>query len=345
MTNQQPTYVPQMQSISERINNPARLVQCIQMHNEEEFASIVLASIYNEVDQIIVVEGAVENRPNSTPDGHSIDRTQEIIKDFIQNHDPEKKIVFISIKKPWKNLEELKQIFIDVTNDGDWLIINDADEIYRPEDIKRVRRAIELHPHACEFIPIFLHFYRDFRHIQAPAPEWQPQHQRIFKRINGMKYNSHPIVTMPDGHCSYFSPHVQYRRFLLNNFFIYHYGYSRSNMDKIMCDKHTYYKKELASHGRADVKFDVKLKQWMDRSEPNDTILTFPLDKHPEIMRNHPMFNFIDGPWHLHPFKSWEDDALYSKVLKNEAYGNIWLCMNMISPPAMMMFHNQITLS
>ncbi len=334
-----------MKSITERINNPPRLVQAIQMHNEEEFAPIVLKSIYDQVDQIIVIEGAVENRPKSTPDGHSIDRTWEIIQDFQNNHDPQKKVLSLKIRKPWKNLEELKQTFIELTNEGDWLIINDADEIYRPEDIVRVRKAIELHPHACEFIPTFIHFYRDFQHVYAPAPEWQPQHQRIFKRINGMKYNSHPIVTLPDGHCSYFSMHLQHRRYLLNNFFIYHYGYARSDMDQIMLDKQEYYKKELAGHGRADIKFDAKVNEWMERTEMTGQILEFPLDKHPEVMREHSMFNYVDSIFQTQKFPSWETDRLYSKILANQPYGNIWLCMNQISAPALPFFHNQLTIN
>ena len=337
-------YVAQMSSITQRINNPIKLVQCIQMHNEAEFAPIVLKSIYDEVDQIIVIEGAVANRPNSTPDGHSIDNTWEIIQDFKVNHDPKKKILAVRIKKPWKNLEELKQTFIELTVDGDWLIINDADEIYRPEDIRRVRQAIELHPHACEIVPTFLHFYRDFKHVYAPAPEWQPQHQRIFKRINGMKYNSHPIVTLPDGHCSYFSSHMQHRRYLIDKFFIFHYGYARSNMDKIMTEKQEYYKKELANHARADVKFDAKVKEWVGRLEPDANILSFPLDQHPAVVREHPMFHFEDAVFAKKQFKPWTEDRLYSQVLNNQPYGNIWLCMNGMAAPAMSLFHNQISL-
>jgi len=197
-------YEPQMKSISERVNRKPRLVQCIQMLNEEEFAPLVLRSIYDQVDRILVIEGAVQNNPRSTPDGHSIDKTREVLADFKANHDPKKKVVVISINKHWKNLEDMKQTFLDMSIPGDWMIINDADEIYRPEDIVRLRQAIELNPHACEFVPNFLHFYKDCGHVAVPGPEWQPQHQRVFKYIRGMKYNSHPVVTDPAGHCTYF---------------------------------------------------------------------------------------------------------------------------------------------
>lgn len=330
--NQQIYYVPQMASIAERVNRPVRLVQCIQMHNEQEFARIVLSSIYDEVDRIIVIEGAVANRPNATPDGHSTDDTLQIIKDFKANHDPKKKVVLISINKPWKNLEEMKQTFLDLSIPGDWMIINDADELYRPEDIRRLRRAIELEPHAQEFVPNFLHFYGDMLHVAVPGPEWQPQHQRVFKYIRGMKYNSHPVVTDPAGHCTYFSPHYQPRRFMLNDFFIYHYGYTRSNMDQIMKEKKEYYDKELAAHGAANKKFDQKVKDWLDNTEP---VLEFD-GVHPRenITGAIPVKGKVVG--------NWRNDPFYSKVLAGQPYGNIWLCMTKQSSPYMSFYHNGI---
>jgi len=327
-------YEPQMQSIAERVNRKPRLVQCIQMLHEEEFAPIVLRSIYDQVDRILVIEGAVANNPRSTNDGHSIDKTREILADFKANHDPMKKVVVISINRHWKSLEEMKQTFLDMSIPGDWIVINDADEIYRPEDIERVRKAIDLHPHICEIVPTFLHFYRDFDHVAVPGPEWQPQHQRIFKYVRGMKYNSHPVVTDPAGDCTYFSPHYQHRRAMLRQpFFIYHYGYARSNMNEIMKAKQEYYEKELAAHGAANKKFDQKVKDWFAGTEP---VLAFDAD-HPEVMHKH-VITFNDGT--LNIVGNWRDNAFYSQVLANKEYGNIWLCMTRQSQPFMNHYHN-----
>jgi len=307
------------------------------MHNEEEFAPLVLRSIYNEVDRIIVIEGAVKNRPNATEDGHSTDRTVEIIEDFKKNHDPAKKLLFIKIKKPWENLEAMKQTFLDMSIPGDWILINDADEFYRPEDIRRLRQAIEWNPQACEFVPNFLHFYGDFNHVAVPGPEWQPQHQRVFKYVRGMKYNTHPVVTDPAGHCTYFSSHYQPRRVMLNDFFIYHYGYARSNMDQIMKDKQAYYEKELAAHGAANKKFDEKVKAWFDHSE---RVLKFD-GKHPAVLD---VLSMPPRPGGQAVVGHWSDNLFYSKVLANEPYGNIWLCMTGQSLPRMMQYHNGLTI-
>lgn len=331
--NNQMMYVPQMASIAERVNRPARIVQCIQMHNEREFAPLVLASIYSEVDRIIVIEGAVVNRPNATPDGHSTDGTVEILADFKKNHDPDNKIVIVSINKPWKNLEEMKQTFLDLSIPGDWILINDADEFYRPEDIRRVRIAIDLNPHACEFVPNFLHFYGDFWHVAKPGPEWQPQHQRLFKYVRGMKYNSHPVVTDPAGSCTYFASHYQSRRVMLNDFWVYHYGYARSQMDTIMREKQKYYDKELLAHGGANKKFDQKVTDWFANTEP---VLEFDGD-HPAILRPSIMTTVLPRGKVI---GSWRDDPFYKQALANEPYGNIWLCMTRQSQPHMQHYHN-----
>ena len=341
--NQQMYYVPQMQSIAERVNTPARLVQCIQMHNEEEFAFTVLSSIYDDVDRIIVIEGAVENRPNATETGHSTDMTVKILQDFKKNHDPDNKLLIISINRPWENLEAMKQTFLDMSVPGDWLVINDADEFYRPEDIRRLRKAIELEPHAQEFVPNFLHFYGDCFHVAVPGPEWQPQHQRIFKYVRGMKYNSHPVVTDPAGHCTYFSPHYQHRRYMLNDFFIYHYGYARRNMNRIMEEKQEYYEKELAGHGAANEKFDQKVQAWFDDTEPvleysgpNPFLDLFKPE--PGI----PLPSVITNK-ELNVVGDWSNDPFYSKVLSNESYGNIYLCMTGQAAPGMQHYHNGLT--
>lgn len=334
--NQQVHYVPQMASIADRVNRPARIVQCIQMHNEEEFAPLVLRSIYDEVDRILVIEGAVENRPNATEDGHSTDSTAKILADFKANHDPDNKLTIISIRKPWKNLEEMKQTFLDMSVPGDWILINDADEFYRPEDIRRLRKAIDLNPHACEFVPNFLHFYGDGQHVAVPGPEWQPQHQRFFKYVRGMKYNSHPVVTDPAGHCTYFSMHYQPRRVMLNDFFIFHYGYARKDMDQIMRDKQAYYEKELAAHGGANAKFDQKVEDWFKNTEP---VLEY-RGSHPEVL-----IEFVREQSNMekgHVVGSWENDQFYRQVLSCEPYGNIWLCMTGQAQPHLPQYHNQM---
>ena len=133
-------YIPQMESICERINNPVKLVQCTALFNEIDFTRSAVLGLYNQMDKIIVVEGSVGNRPLSTSDGHSTDGTLELLEKIKKEEDPENKIVVVKLKRPWKSLEEQKSVFLDLTSPGEFLVILDADEAYHPHDIDAVRR-------------------------------------------------------------------------------------------------------------------------------------------------------------------------------------------------------------
>lgn len=332
-------YRGQVDEIAEVLMWPPKIVQCIQVFNGEEFIEYVLRSIYDAVDHIRIVEGAVKNQVNATKDGHSTDKTVEIIEDFMKNHDPDKKVRLIKINRPYENLEEMKQTFLDYAVPGEWLLINDVDEFYKLEDIKLLRKAIEYQPLASEFVPLFLHFYRDYAHIAKPEHEWQPQHQRFFRFVKGMKYNAHPVVTDPEGHCSFYSAHYQHRRVQVKGWYVWHYGYARQNMEQVMRDKQTYYEKELAKHAGANVPFDEKVKIFLDRSENLDNILHYDLSLHPEVLKNHPMMNQLDEQWSGLIFESWEKAEPYCL----EEIPNIWLWMTG-NNPRMPSYSNQISL-
>lgn len=332
-------YRSQMDEIAEVVLYQPKIVQCIQCFNEEEFIEYTLRSIYNAVDHIRVVEGAVGNQINATPDGHSTDKTVEIIHNFMEYNDPDGKVQLIQIDRPFKDLEEMKQKFLAYAIKGEWILINDCDEIFKPEDIMLLRKAIELQPTASEFVPMFLHFYRDFQHIAKPASEWQPQHQRFFRFVSGMKYNSHPVVTDKDNHCTYFSPHYQYRRFIIPDWYVWHYGYARPNMNSVMENKKNYYEKELAKHGGANKPFEEKANMFLNRTEKMDDFCSYPLELHPEIMQNHPESEGMDEEWYGKKIQDWKSVEPYS--LKE--VGNIWLWMTGLNP-RMAWFSNQITL-
>lgn len=335
-------YVPQMISISEAVKTKPRIVQCIQAHNEAEFIQLTMGSIYDKVDKIIVIEGAVKNRPNKTEEGLSTDGTTELINEFKKKNDPDNKITVIRIKKPWENLEAIKQTFLDISVPGDWLLINDADEFYMPEDIDRLRLAIDRNPHATEFVPLFLHFYRDFFHVAVPGPEWQPLHQRFFKYQKGMKYAAHPTVYDAFNRDTYFSPEYWSRRFFMNNFFIYHYGYARSNMNEIMQSKKDYYDKELRAHGNAHEKFDKKVKDWVDCVEP----VAYYSGEHPQALRGHPLWGKLASEYSddKFPVPQWSDLPPYREALENQKFGTMWLNQTGQAAPNVPFFHNQVNI-
>jgi len=251
-----------------------RFVQCIQAHNEERIIQAVMGSIYDEVDAILVIEGATVARPNRTDDGHSVDDTVCKIKNFMEHHDPDNKVTLIQIDRPFVDLEEMKNTFLFYVNDGDWVIINDADEFYLPKDIRRVRELTYIYNDAIEFVPMFLHFYRDMKHIIRPDEENQPQHQRIFKYRTGMHYKSHPVITYPNGMCSYFTPGLQPMRYIIPDVYIWHLGFVKT--DEEVRAKAAFYKQELQKHGDRGVEaHNEKTEAFLNRTENLDNILLY----------------------------------------------------------------------
>lgn len=294
------------------------LVKCLAVHNEEDWIEYNLANCYSEFDIIRVIEGAVKGRPKSTEDGHSTDRTLELIRNF---PDPDDKIELITQERFFKSLEEQKQTFLDLASDGEWLFIVDCDEFYMEGEIERVRKAIKRRPTASEIIPTFLHFYRDFFHVKAPHPEWQPQHQRIIRYRDGLRYHTHPIATDSKGQCTYFSAHYQPLRYTVPNLLIYHYGHAKGKEFHKL--KKTFYESELdkfklADGTNASDKFDEKFVEFMEYTEAPDTIL-FYQDKHPRALDSHPSRHQVDPIYNLEidkispklPWKDWKENFVY----------------------------------
>jgi len=295
------------------------LVKCLGVHNEENWIEFNLANNYDEFDIIRIVEGAVQGRPNSTDDGHSTDKTVELIRNF---PDPDNKIELIRLGRFFKSLEEQKQVFLELANEGEWLFIVDCDEFYMDGDIEKVRKAIKSRPSASEIIPTFLHFYRDFFHIKAPHPEWQPQHQRIIRYRSGLRYHTHPVATDGNGRCTYFTGEYQSSRYTMPKLWIYHYGHAKGKEFHKM--KKEFYKGELEKFKTADGssasdKFDEKFVEFMEGTEPVNTILKFDsphpvsIQGHPQMEERSPYYTVASGNLVLHreTFMDWEDNFVY----------------------------------
>jgi hypothetical protein len=265
--------LPSERAIAAAWDTPV-LVQCIQAHNEERMIQAVMGSIYDEVDRILVLEGATVSRPNRTPDGHSVDGTVAQIEDFIKNHDPENKVTLIQRGRPFVDLEEMKNTFLHYINDKEWVIINDADEFYLPEDIRRIRELTYIYDDAIEFVPMFLHFYRDTKHIVKPDEENQPQHQRIFRYRDSMHYRSHPVIAYSNGMCSYFTEGLQVLRYIIPDMYIWHLGFVK-NEEEVRA-KAVFYEKELEKHGDSGVAaHNEKTEAFLNRTEKLDRIAEY----------------------------------------------------------------------
>lgn len=283
----------QISAICDAIDYQPRVVQCIQACNEEALIEPCILQLYDQVDRIIVIEGAVQSKVDAeqaTPDGHSLDRTVEIIKDVKANKDPDNKIIFVQIDRPWESLEELKATFFQYMQDGDWMLITDADEFIMPTVVDDLRLAISMEPHATEFVPAgFYHFWRDANHIRKPSGDWGQQHQRFIKFQPGLQYQNHPVARDKEGVCTYFDPRYLARRFVLPSFRVYHYSYCKDSDEEIE-KKKAFYDAELGQEKHGDVGAYARggqTDEYVAQTEDLDTVLRFD-GLHPPAMEQHP---------------------------------------------------------
>tara|TARA_S200002703_G_scaffold64721_2_gene55983 strand:+ start:1089 stop:2132 length:1044 start_codon:yes stop_codon:yes gene_type:complete len=290
----------QISSTVDALDAEPKIVQCIQACNEEKLIEACMLQLYDKVDRIIVIEGAVQNKVaagQATPDGHSLDRTVEIIKDVKANKDPDKKIIFVQIDRPWQDLEELKNSFFQYMQQGDWMLITDADEFIMPEVVDNLREAISLEPWATEFVPAgFYHFWRDARHMRKPDGDWGQQHQRFIKFQPGLNYQNHPVARDQNGVCTYFDPRYLSRRFVLPEFVVYHYSYCKDS-DEEIAEKKAFYDQELSQDKHGDVGSYARggqTDEYLNQTEDMETVLFFD-GEHPPAMANHPIVQRKDA--------------------------------------------------
>ncbi|MHA2063133.1 MAG: hypothetical protein ACXABY_02010 [Candidatus Thorarchaeota archaeon] len=293
------TLFNQIQAIVDAMDSQPRIVQCIQACNEAKLIEACMLQVYDKVDKIIVIEGAVKNKVDAgqaTPDGHSLDLTVEIIKDIKANKDPDNKVVFVQIDRPWADLEEIKNTFFQYMQDGDWMLITDADEFIMPEVVDQLREAITLEPWATEFVPAgFYHFWRDAWHMRKPSGDWGQQHQRFIRFQQGLNYANHPVARDKEGVCTYFDPRYLSRRYVLPGFVVYHYSYCKESEEEVRAKK-DFYDKELGQDKHGDVGAYARggqTDEFLNQTEDLDTVLVFD-GEHPPAMQDHPIVQHRD---------------------------------------------------
>ena len=128
-----------------------------------------LASVYDFAHHILVVEGAVEQTleclgPDSqevTLDGHSTDRTLEILAEF---PDPESKIRLIQKDGPWLDKTEMCNAYVPHI-DADYIWQLDADEFYHRGAMEKLKEYLASHPETTAVHFLANHFWGDWNHV------------------------------------------------------------------------------------------------------------------------------------------------------------------------------------
>ena len=194
-----------------------------------------LKQLYYIGDEIFITEGATKVTSNHywdgdttwlTHDGHSTDKTVEIINSF---PDPEKKIVLFQKDGFWNGKTEMcNEWSKHATGNYIWQI--DSDEFYKKKDVDKIKQILEKYqPDAVHFFANY--FWGDYNyHLnEATGLGWGNNipWMRIFKHTPGSKWLSHepPNYMLTNGIVCNESRIIPREEMLKANIKMYHYSY------------------------------------------------------------------------------------------------------------------------
>jgi len=237
-----------------------KIVALVNCYNSEEYIEYCIKSIYPYVEQIIIIDGAFNDKIQPTI---SNDKTEEIIKRIMDKEYPGGKITYV--REGGNNeVEQRNKVFryIDLYT-MDWLFIVDDDEIYKPEDLLSLREFLEYadkdgyYVHSFDFINSF-DWYKD------------NSHRRIYRIDPSMKFSG--IIKVSYGNKEY-----EVKEFIpnINKF---HYSYVHNEMRAQMKTIEISHDFPWKIEGRIFKRKGLKLKKFEG--------------EHPEIMHNHPYRRF-----------------------------------------------------
>ncbi len=173
--------------------------------NGEPFIKYNLRSLYPFAHQIIVVEGANINSAHcATTDGHSIDSTMKILREFKELEDSENKVVIVTAEDEghpngfWPGEKDEQSQAFSKRATGNWLWQIDVDEFYMESDVRSIMKMLEEDPSISTIsfpeIPFWGSF--DYRCNGIFLRFRYSEVHRLFKWMPGYKYVTHRPVTI-----------------------------------------------------------------------------------------------------------------------------------------------------
>jgi glycosyltransferase involved in cell wall biosynthesis len=261
------------------INSMNRLIICIQAYNEESMIKYSLPSVYNDCDEVILIDGAVEGW---FPTIHSTDDTVEIAKSI----DVDKKLTVVQKDSYFKSLEEIKHTFTKYVPIGDYFCILDCDELYIEGTLSKLRKIMAARPQYTDYIGIFKEFAFDLRHILRPeVGVTNLTHQRIVKNEPGARWDIHhpTMATGPNGSIdTCFDPSYTKRRIVIPDLNIYHIGCIKPVEFQVQKRARYYTTFDKLPPGLARMKAEEEVNAMKDRLMIYDGPL-------PKVLQDHPL--------------------------------------------------------
>lgn len=207
--------------------------------NEDEYIDKSLRSIkdHPNIKKIAVVEGAVRKFAHAaTDDGLSEDSTATKVYEVLFEENGHK---IIYDRYGWAfDKSELRNRAIDLLgNSVDYVLVVDADELWKHEDIDRLIESFKQNMNKSVFWPKFYHFWKK-QDLIAIGSQWDKPLFRCFKFSDKtLRFKEHHLAPRgKDGILVNEKGEV-----FLDDVFVYHYGAMKS--EKRIKDKLEFYKK------------------------------------------------------------------------------------------------------
>lgn len=211
-------------------------------YNEELLIEASLRSIYEHVDEIIVIDGS--------PQGPSTDATAKIAASI----GPKVKVTSGTFNNPSSIDHKLIQrsAYIDrMEKSGDnWCILHDADEVWDDENIQRLTTYLRSAPkETLLFSYQWLHFIADCWHT-IHGGQWTPPREiGAFRLLPGIHYISHHRIGINiegrDIHFIDFAKQSSPAHIILEDVMFFHYGHAQTK-EKAEAKSHFYFDRDSA---------------------------------------------------------------------------------------------------
>lgn len=208
--------------------------------NEEKFIAASLKSVikYPNIKRVAVVEGAVNLFVHgANKEGLSIDNTPTEVLGVIKQAHGEK---IVYERNGWAtDKSALRNRALELLGkDIDYVLVVDADEVWKPEDLDKLVAAIKQYPHIGVFLFPHYHFWKQ-KDLLATGSNWNVYLFRCFKfEDKTLRWDRHemPVVDKNGRYINKIDGFIN-----LPEVHVYHYGYLKDSKDVL--NKLEYYKK------------------------------------------------------------------------------------------------------
>lgn len=216
--------------VSEVFSNEPQIGVITIALNEQKFIGASLRSVlkHPNIKRVAVVEGAVNMYPNSTEEGLSTDKTAEEITEVMKDNG---KIVYHRYGFA-NDKVELRNKALSYLTDCNYILVVDADEVWKKEDLDKLVEAMKLNPTGQDFRFKFNHFWKR-KDLLAVGSQWDSAMFRCFRFTDkSLHWETHntPVVN---------SQGERVKNIISVECQVYHYGYLKDEKD--IEDKLYYY--------------------------------------------------------------------------------------------------------